>query len=57
MHGETAAVRALRPHVLGERSVPPSLLSISGYWRRGADAEVFQAEKQAELIGDTVPRT
>jgi NADPH-dependent ferric siderophore reductase len=57
VHGETAAVRALRPHVLGERGVPSSLLSISGYWRRGADAEVFQAEKQAELIGDTVPRT
>ena len=56
VHGETTAVRALRPHVLGERGVPASLLSISGYWRRGAEAEVFQAEKQAELSGDTAPR-
>ncbi|HEY2223138.1 siderophore-interacting protein [Actinomycetospora sp.] len=52
VHGETTAVRALRPHVLGERGVAPSLLSISGYWRRGAEADVFQAEKQAELLGD-----
>jgi NADPH-dependent ferric siderophore reductase len=52
VHGETAAVRALRSHLLGERGVPASLLSISGYWRRGAEAEVFQAEKQAELRGD-----
>lgn len=49
VHGETSAVRALRPHLLAERAVPGSLLSISGYWRRGADAERFQAEKQAAL--------
>lgn len=48
VHGETTAVRALRP-LLAERGVSPSLLSISGYWRRGAEAEVFQAEKRAEL--------
>lgn len=48
VHGETAAVKALRGHLLEERGVPRELLSISGYWRRGADEETFQAEKRAD---------
>jgi NADPH-dependent ferric siderophore reductase len=48
VHGETVAVKALRPLLLSERGVERELLSISGYWRRGADEETFQAEKKAD---------
>ena len=47
MHGETGAVKQLRAHLLDERGVDRDLLSISGYWRRGADEDRFQAEKRA----------
>lgn len=48
VHGETGDVKALRAHVLEERGVAREMLSISGYWRRGADEDTFQAEKRAE---------
>jgi NADPH-dependent ferric siderophore reductase len=44
-HGELAAMRELRPHLLRERGVDIELLSLSGYWRRGKDEDGFQAEK------------
>lgn len=47
VHGETGAVKQLRAHLLDERGVDRDLLSISGYWRRGADEDRFQAEKRA----------
>ena len=53
VHGETAAVKALRAHVLDERGVARALLSISGYWRRGVDEEGFQAFKQADREAGT----
>ena len=48
VHGEAGVVRALRRHLLDERGVPRDDLSVSGYWRRGDDEEVFRAFKQAE---------
>lgn len=53
VHGETAAVKALRALVLDERGVARELLSISGYWRRGADEDSFQALKQADRDAGT----
>lgn len=47
VHGESGAVKALRAHLLDERGIDRDLLSISGYWRRGADEDRFQAEKRA----------
>lgn len=48
VHGEAGLVRALRGHLLGGRRVPREDLSISGYWRRGADEEGFRVLKAAE---------
>jgi NADPH-dependent ferric siderophore reductase len=48
VHGETAAVKELRRHLLDERGVEKDLLSISGYWRRGMDEDAFQAAKKAD---------
>jgi NADPH-dependent ferric siderophore reductase len=47
VHGETGDVKALRSHLLEERGLDREWLSISGYWRRGADEDTFQAEKKA----------
>ncbi|MEJ2885834.1 siderophore-interacting protein [Actinomycetospora aeridis] len=49
VHGETGDVKALRGHLLEERGLDRAWLSISGYWRRGADEDTFQAEKRAEV--------
>lgn len=48
VHGETGEVKALRRHLLDERGLDRDRLSISGYWRRGADEDTFQAEKRAD---------
>jgi NADPH-dependent ferric siderophore reductase len=48
VHGETGDVKALRRHLLDERGLDRDRLSISGYWRRGADEDTFQAEKRAD---------
>ncbi|GAB2987269.1 siderophore-interacting protein [Amycolatopsis acidiphila] len=48
VHGEAGFVRELRRHLLDERGVRKDLLSISGYWRRGATDEEWRAEKAAE---------
>lgn len=45
VHGELAAMRELRPHLLHDRGIEPDLLSLSGYWRHGKDEDGFQAEK------------
>lgn len=46
VHGEAGAVRELRRHVRGEREVPREQLSVSGYWRLGADDEGWRATKR-----------
>lgn len=48
VHGEAGFVRQLRQYLLTERGVRKHLLSISGYWRRGATDEEWRAEKAAE---------
>jgi NADPH-dependent ferric siderophore reductase len=45
VHGEAGFVADLRRHLRVDRAVPPSLLSISGYWRRGKNEDGWQAEK------------
>jgi NADPH-dependent ferric siderophore reductase len=52
VHGEAGFVRQLRRYLLDERGVRKDLLSISGYWRRGATDEQWRAEKAAERTAE-----
>ncbi|WP_098957242.1 siderophore-interacting protein [Pseudonocardia sp. N23] len=52
VHGEAAAVKGLRRHLLDERRVPRDALSVSGYWRRGRDEEGFRVYKQEERAAE-----
>jgi len=45
VHGEAAAVRAARRHLLVERGVPREALSISGYWKRERTEEGWREDK------------
>ena len=45
LHGEAGMVRTLRHHLRVERGVDRELMSVSGYWRRGAPDEGWRAEK------------
>ena len=45
VHGEAAAVRALRRHLLVERGVPREALSVSGYWKRNRTEEGWREDK------------
>ena len=45
VHGEAAAVRALRRHLLVERGVPRDALSVSGYWKRNRTEEGWREDK------------
>jgi hypothetical protein len=47
VHGEASAVKQLREHLFDERALPRERVSISGYWRRGADEDTFQAEARS----------
>jgi NADPH-dependent ferric siderophore reductase len=54
VHGEAAAVRAVRTHLLTERTVDREALSVSGYWKRTRTEEEWRDDKaewlrQAEL--------
>ena len=54
MHGEAAAVRAVRTHLLAERGVDRDALSVSGYWKQTRTEEEWREDKaewlrQAEL--------
>jgi NADPH-dependent ferric siderophore reductase len=51
VHGEAGAVRRLRSYLRIERGVPRADLSVSGYWRLGADDEGWRAGKRAWLAG------
>ena len=46
VHGEATFVKELRRVLRLERGVPRERLSISGYWRRGADEDGWQASKR-----------
>jgi NADPH-dependent ferric siderophore reductase len=45
VHGEAAAVRAIRRHLIVERGVPREALSISGYWKRDRTEEGWREDK------------
>jgi NADPH-dependent ferric siderophore reductase len=45
VHGEAGFVKELRRHLRVERGLPLDVLSISGYWRRGADDEGWRSSK------------
>ena len=54
VHGEAAAVRDVRRHLLVDRGVDPDRLSVSGYWKRRRTEEQWREDKaewqrQAEL--------
>ncbi len=46
VHGEAGAVKDLRSYLRVERGVSRGDLSISGYWRLGADDEGWRADKR-----------
>jgi NADPH-dependent ferric siderophore reductase len=46
VHGEAGVVRELRKHVRVDRGVTRERLSVSGYWRLGADDEGWRATKR-----------
>jgi NADPH-dependent ferric siderophore reductase len=45
VHGEAAAVRAVRRHLLVDRALPREALSISGYWKRTRTEEGWRDDK------------
>ncbi|MBO3096507.1 siderophore-interacting protein [Cellulomonas dongxiuzhuiae] len=47
VHGEAGAVKELRAHLRVDHRVARGDLSISGYWRLGADDEGWRADKRA----------
>lgn len=46
VHGEAGWVKELRGHLRFERGIPRERLSISGYWRRGANDEQWRQIKR-----------
>jgi NADPH-dependent ferric siderophore reductase len=46
VHGEANFVKELRRHLRLDRGLPRERLSISGYWRRGADEDGWQSSKR-----------
>jgi NADPH-dependent ferric siderophore reductase len=54
VHGEAHFVKQLRRHLRIDRGLAREQLSISGYWRRGADEDGWQATK-AEWNQDVEP--
>lgn len=46
VHGEAGVVRELRRHVRVDRGITRDQLSVSGYWRLGADDEGWRASKR-----------
>lgn len=46
VHGEAGFVKDLRRHLRLDRAIPRERLSISGYWRRGADEDGWQSSKR-----------
>lgn len=52
VHGEAGFVRELRRYLFNDRGIDRDWVSISGYWRRGADDEKWREEKAAELAAD-----
>ncbi len=58
VHGEADAVRVIRRHLILDRGLRPSALSVSGYWKLRRTDEEWRAEKrqwmaqtEADLVG------
>lgn len=49
VHGEAAETRAIRAHLLGDRGIERSRLSVSPYWRRGQTDEAWRQVKKEWL--------
>ncbi|MET0928716.1 MAG: siderophore-interacting protein [Aeromicrobium sp.] len=52
VHGESALLKSVRPHLLADRGVARADVSVSAYWRRGTTEEGFRVWKsqQAEAV-------
>jgi NADPH-dependent ferric siderophore reductase len=48
VHGESALLKSVRPHLLDERGVARADISVSAYWRRGTTEEGFRAWKSQQ---------
>ncbi|AWB94062.1 NADPH-dependent ferric siderophore reductase [Aeromicrobium chenweiae] len=48
IHGESALLKSVRPHVLNERGVARADVSVSAYWRRGSTEEGFRVWKSQQ---------
>ncbi|WP_309222349.1 siderophore-interacting protein [Aeromicrobium sp. S22] len=48
VHGESALLKSVRPHVLRERGVDRADVSVSAYWRRGSTEEGFRVWKSQQ---------
>jgi NADPH-dependent ferric siderophore reductase len=48
IHGESALLKSVRPHVLQDRGVARADVSVSAYWRRGTTEEGFREWKSAQ---------
>lgn len=48
VHGESALLKSVRPHVLVDRGVARADVSVSAYWRRGATEEGFRVWKSEQ---------
>ena len=60
VHGEAAAVRAIRRHLVVERGLPLEALSATGYWKLRRTDEQWRAEKRewmAQADGDLAGAT
>ena len=44
VHGEAAAVRAIRRHLIVDRGIPREPLSVSGYWKRDRTEEGWRED-------------
>lgn len=49
-HGERGAMKQLRPHLIDERGLDRTQVSLSAYWALGRREDAFQAEKR-EPVG------
>ncbi|MCL8252636.1 siderophore-interacting protein [Aeromicrobium fastidiosum] len=48
VHGESALLKSVRPHLLDERGIARADISVSAYWRRGTTEEGFRAWKSQQ---------
>jgi NADPH-dependent ferric siderophore reductase len=57
VHGESALLKSVRPHVLNDRGVARPDISVSAYWRRGTTEEGFRVWKSEQTDAVLRPGT